>query len=288
MSKIILSSDTTCDIGPELQARYGLELFPFRVVLGERDYRDGVDLTAGDIIRAYKEKKILPKTAASSPEEYKEYFRQWTDQGCQVIHFTIGSGISGTFQNVSLAAGELEGVYPIDSQNLSTGIALLIIQAAERIAAGMPAALIQVEVNSLRGNVHSSFVIDTLEYLHKGGRCSALAKFGANLLGLKPCIEVDNLSGKMSVGKKYRGSLDKVLPLYTRDKLARFPGADKSRVFITHSPIAPELVEIVRQILVQEGFQEIFETDAGCTITSHCGPGTLGVLFMADEGHRAN
>lgn len=278
---IILSADSTCDLGDVLRARYNVEYYPFHVILDDKVYSDGVDLMPDDIYKVYREKKILPKTAAINTAEYIEYFRQWTDKGYEVIHITLGSGLSVTYNNCRMAAEELPGVYVIDSRNLSTGSGLIVIEAAERIAAGMPAAQIAQEVQDLTSKSHASFIIDTLEFLYKGGRCSALAMLGANMLQLKPCIEVDNSSGAMGVGKKYRGSLDKALAQYVQDKLEGRSDIRTDRIFITHSGISDERIALVKGLVEKYGdFKEIFVTRAGCTISSHCGPNTLGVLFM--------
>lgn len=278
---VVLCTDSTCDLGEELCRQYDIHYYPFHVILEGRQYGDGVDLQPDDIYTAYQERKVLPKTAAINTAEYIEFFRQFTDQGCEVIHVTIGSGLSAAYQNCQLAAAQMEGVYAIDSRNLSTGSGLVVLEAAKRIAAGLPAARIAEEVQALTGRCHASFVIDTLEFLYKGGRCSALAMLGANMLQLKPCIEVDNQSGAMGVGKKYRGSLDKALAQYVRDKLEGRTDIDPETVFITHSGISAERIEAVRSLVQQYGrFDNIYVTRAGCTISSHCGPNTLGVLFM--------
>ena len=280
-SRIILSADSTCDLGDELKARYDVQYYPFHVILDGQTYGDGVDLMPDDIYKVYREKKILPKTAAINTAEYVEYFKQWTDQGYEVIHLTLGSALSATSNNCRLAAQELPGVYAIDSCNLSTGSGLLVLEAADRIAAGMPAAQIAEEVRALTSHVQASFVIDTLEFLYKGGRCSALAMLGANMLQLKPCIEVNNADGSMGVGKKYRGSLDKALAQYVKDRLDGRTDIRNERIFITHSGISQERIDLVKKLVQQYGdFKEIFVTRAGCTISSHCGPNTLGVLFM--------
>ncbi len=281
MNKIILSADITCDLGALLKERYNVNFYPLHIILDEKQYQDGVDITADDIYDAYWEKHILPKTSAPNVAEYFKYFKRWTDEGYEVIHINIGSGISSSYQNCCLAANELKNIYPIDSHNLSTGTGLLVLEAAERIAAGIGAAQIQQELNNLRPHCHASFIVDTLTFLHAGGRCSALTALGANLLNIKPCIEVDNSSGNMSVGKKYRGSLDKVLKHYTTDKLANRNDLKLDRVFITHSGISEERIELVRRTIEElADFKEILITRAGCTISSHCGPNTLGVLFM--------
>lgn len=279
--KVILCADSTCDLSPELKERYGVHTYPFHVNIGENTYSDGVDLTPDDIYRIYKEQNVLPKTAAINAMEYTDFCKQFLDEGYEVVYINLGSGLSTSHNSCRMAAAELEGLYVVDSCNLSTGMGLLVIEAAERIAAGMPAAQVAAEVQELASKVSASFVLDTLEFLHKGGRCSALAMMGANLLQLKPCIEVDNTSGKMGVGKKYRGSLDKALQQYVYDQLKDRTDIRTDRVFITHSGISEERIEAVRKTVEEcQTFDEILITRAGCTISSHCGPNTLGVLFM--------
>lgn len=279
--KIILCADSTCDLGTDLCGRYDVHCYPFHVILDGKMYGDGYDLMPDQIYKVYQEKKILPKTAAINAAEYAAFFRQWTDQGYELIYITIGHGISTTYNNCRLASQEVPGTYVIDSCNLSSGTGLLVIEAAERIAAGMPAAQVAEEVQALTGKVHASFVIDTLEFLYKGGRCSALQMLGANVLQLKPCIEVNNADGTMTVGKKYRGSLDKSLAQYVKDRLSDCSDVKDDRIFITHSGISDERIALVRNALIKMNlFKEILVTHAGCTICSHCGPNTLGVLYM--------
>lgn len=209
-NKIILSADSTCDLSPELKERYQVQYFPYHILLDGQQYMDGVDIQPEDLYRTYREKKLLPKTAAISTMEFYEYFKQWVDEGHEVIHINLGSALSAAHQNCRLAAEELGHVYVIDSCNLSTGMGLLVIEAGRRIARGMSAKEIYQEVSALTAHSHASFILDTLEFMHAGGRCSAVTALGANLLRLKPCIEVGNLrGGAMSVGKKYRGSLEK-------------------------------------------------------------------------------
>ena len=280
-NRVILSADSTCDLGDALKERYGVHYYPFHIILGERQYQDGVDITPDELYEAYRKEKILPKTAAIGAGEYAEYFRQWTEKGYDVVHLNLGSALSAAYQNCCIAARELGHVYPINSCNLSTGIGLLVIEAAERIAAGLSAEQVQAEVSALTGKCHASFVLNTLEFLHAGGRCSALAAMGANLLRLKPCIEVDNTCGRMGVGKKYRGTLDKALEQYISDKLSGRNDLKLDRVFITHSGTSNERIDAVcKQVRALAPFKEVLVTRAGCTISSHCGPDTLGVLFL--------
>jgi DegV family protein with EDD domain len=280
--KIILSADSTCDLGNDLKERYRVEYFPYHIILNDKQYLDNVDITPPDIYQTWYREKVLPKTAAIGAQEYYQYFKPWVDQGCQVIHLNLGSALSSSYQNCCIAAKELGNVYPIDSCSLSTGTGLLVIEAANRISAGMPAEQIQKEIISLIPNVHASFILDTLEFMHAGGRCSSIVALGANLLQLKPCIEVDNQhEGAMDVGKKYRGRLADVLRRYTADTIAKYDNIKLDHVFITHSGISPDYSNLVKRELESlTNFREIHITTASCTISSHCGPNTLGVLFM--------
>ena len=282
--KVILSADSTCDLGEELKARYDVQYYPFHIILDGKDYQDNVDIHIEDIFRAYYDRKALPRTAAINVEEYVEYFRPWVDQGFDVLHFCLGGALSSAQRNCVLAARELGGhVFPIDSCNLSTGISLQIIEAGERIRAGMPAAEIAQAMKEIIPHCHASFILDTLEFMRAGGRCSTIVAVGANLLALKPCIEVDNSDGSMHVGKKYRGNLKKVLPKYVRDKLTQYDRIKRDHLFITYSSIDPSYVELVRQaVLDVMDFKEIHVTTASCTIASHCGPNTLGILFETE------
>jgi DegV family protein with EDD domain len=279
MKKIILSADSSCDLSKELIEKYEVNLFPAHINLKDKGYRDGVDITPDMIYETFYNEGVLPKTSAANPYEYIEYFKKWADEGYEVIHFNLGSALSSLYQNAHLAALELGNVYAIDSANLSTGSGMLVIEAAERIKKGMPIEQIIEEINNLKGKIQTSFIIDTLTFLKEGGRCSALAAFSANLLNIKPCILVDNTDGKMTVGKKYRGNLKKVLIQYTKEVLSR-DDIDLRRIFITHSGTSDEIINTVKET-VQEmhNFEEILVTRAGCTISSHCGPNTLGLIF---------
>lgn len=279
--KIILSADSTCDLNRELQERYQVHYYPFHIILEGKDYQDNVDIYPEQIYQAWRERRQLPKTAAINVSEYLEYFRKWVEDGYEVIHLNLGSALSSAHQNCVLAARELGHVYAVDSGNLSTGIGLLVLKAADMISQGMEAGKIAEELNAMRGKVHSSFILDTLEFMRAGGRCSAVAAFGANLLSLKPCIEVDNRDGSMGVGKKYRGKLEKVLENYVRDRLAMYPDIDSGRLFITHSGIDESYIRLVEKTVKEvHDFEQICVTRASCTISCHCGPGTLGILFM--------
>lgn len=289
MSKIILSADSTCDLGEELKTRYNVHYYPFHIILDEKDYQDNVDITVDEIFAAYYDRKALPRTAAINMGEYVDYFQGWVNEGYDVIHLNLGGAISSAHKNCMLAAQELAEsgapgrVYPIDSFSLSTGIALQVIDAGDMIAAGLPAGEIAEKLKANRPNIHASFILDTLDFMRAGGRCSTVAAVGANLLSLKPCIEVDNSDGSMHVGKKYRGNLQKVLANYVRDKLGQYPNIKRDHIFITYSSIAPEMEQAVREAIRSTmEFREIHSTKASCTIASHCGPNTLGILFETE------
>ena len=274
-----ISADSTCDLSPELLKRYDVAIQPLYIVRDDASLRDGVDIRPTDIFAHVEKTGKLLKTAAVSVEDYIELFRRRTADGSEVVHITISAEMSACYQNACLAAREVPGVYPVDSRNLSTGMGLVVIEAAKRAQAGEGGAAIQKAMEAFVPRVEASFVIDRLDYLYKGGRCSALAALGANLLHLKPCIEVRN--GKMGVGRKYRGAYEKVLRQYAYDRLHGREDIDRERAFITWSTCPQPALDAVRAVCREEGrFEELLETQAGCTICNHCGPNTLGVLFV--------
>ena len=278
-NNIIISSDSTSDLSLALRERYNIKTIPLGVTLGDKTYFDGVDITPDEIYEYHKKTGELPKTTAANVGDCMDYFKPFADEGKTVIHFSLSSEMSSTYNNTLLAASEFENIFVIDSRNLSTGSGLLVIAAAEMAASGMEAEKIVEKINELIPCVDASFVIDSLEYLHKGGRCSALAMLGANLLKLKPCIEVKN--GKMDVGKKYRGKYGEVLKQYVAERIGDASDIDLDRVFVTHAGCDSEIVDaVVEQVKNAAPFKEVFLTRAGCTISSHCGADTLGVLFV--------
>ena len=280
--RIILSADATCDICPELQEKYDVQLFYYHINIGDESYVDGIEITPEELYKAWRERGILPKTAAVTPEDYREYFEKWVDDGYDIVHINLGSALSGSHQNCNIMAQDLGHVYPVDSASLSTAVALLVVKAGEMIEAGMSAQDIQKELIVMREKTHASFILDTLEFMRAGGRCNAVTAFGANLLKLKPEIVVDNKAGAaMSVGKKYRGAIEKVLPEYVKDQLNGRSGIDYERIFITHSGSPSSDIELVKQEITKYAdFKETYVTVASGTISAHCGPRTLGILFM--------
>ena len=275
----VITSDSTTDLSRELRERYNVSVMPLKITLGDKIYTDGGDIPPDDIYAHHDKTGELPKTSATNVGDCLEFFKPFTDAGKTVIHFTISSEMSSTYNNACLAAEELGNVYVIDTKNLSTGGGLLVVAAAEMLNSGLSAKETVEKTRALAPCVDASFVIDSLEYLYKGGRCSALAMFGANLLKLKPCIQVKD--GKMDVAKKYRGKFSEVLKQYVKDKISDYSDIELDRVFITHAGCDPELVnEIVELVRKEVPFKEVFMTRAGCTVSSHCGANTLGVLFI--------
>lgn len=281
MNQIILSADSTCDLDHALKEKYKVNIQALNINLGENQYKDGIDIKPDDIYRLYEEKGQLPKTAAPNIDEYIKHFKKLANDGNKVIHISLGSALSSSYQNACLAADEVDGVYIVDSCNLSTGMGLLVLETAEVINEGWEIEKILTYINNLKSKVSASFIIDKLTYLREGGRCSPLVEFGANVLNIKPCIKVNNLDGSMDVGKKYRGRLNKVLKEYSKDIFSEVNNIKLNRIFITHSGVCQENIDLVKNIIEENyNFKEILITRAGCTISSHCGPNTLGILFV--------
>lgn len=284
-NKVILFADSSIDLTKELRDRYSIHTVPIHVILEDKTYEDGVDITTEEIFEHYYKTKELPKTAAINVNDIVTALRPYVEDDYEIVYISLGSALSSSYRNSCLAAEELGGkVYPVDSSSLSTGAGLLAIEAAERIAQGMPAKQVAEEVSALNQKNHASFVLDTLEFLRAGGRCSALAAFGANLLGLKPSIKVFNeQQGAMGVGKKYRGKYEKVVMEYVDDTLAQYDNIKTDRAFVTYSSMDNDIEKKVFDYVVSKGiFKEVFLTRASGTISSHCGPNTLGVLFMTE------
>lgn len=277
--RVMICSDSTTDLSAELIAKYDIKILSLTVNLGGKVYTDGVDIDPDGIYRHYEEHGELPKTAAPNIAAFCAFFEEHTKNGEALVFFTISSAMSSTYNNARLAAANYPNVYVVDTKNLSTGGGLLVVAAAEMARAGMSAADIAKESAALTDAVDASFVIDDLEFLHKGGRCSAIAALAAGVLQLKPCITVRG--GKMGVAKKYRGRFARVLQQYIADRIGDGTGIDLSRVFVTHAGCDEELVAAcLAQVRSAAPWGEVHLTRAGCTISAHCGKNTLGVLFM--------
>ena len=275
--KIHFSADSTCDVSPEFLARYPVEILPLAVELEGKFYRDGVDLTPDTIISRVNAGAALPKTSAINVEEYREAFTRALETSDAVIHFNISSDFSSCHQNACIAAEGLN-VWCIDSRNLSTGITMLLAEGFDRAEAGMEPEQIARELRARVDKVDVSFIVDRLDYLYKGGRCSALAMLGANMLHIRPCIEVRD--GKMGVCRKYRGSYERCLRQYIADRMRTKDDVKPRRIFLTHTGVAAQAVQAVREMVLQEvPFAEVYEVRAGCSITSHCGENTFGIIM---------
>lgn len=285
MSRIGVASDSTCDLSKEILDRYDISILPLHIILDDKEYLDGVDIKPEDIYEWSEKVKKTPKTSAFSPAEAEDFLKVQMEQFDELIFFDISDTMS-TSRNVMQAAAEelgyKERVFVIDSMNLSTGIGLLVVEAAILAKEAENAKKVVDEILKLRPRVRASFVVDTLVYLYRGGRCSGTAALLGSAIKLHPSIHV--IDGAMQVGKKYRGNMDRVVRSYVDDTIENMRCAIKDRVFITHSGSDPAIVDAVREQLNELGyFREIIETRAGGVISSHCGPGTLGVLFIAGD-----
>jgi len=281
--KIKITADSTCDLTPELCKEYGIDIIPLHIVYDNDSYDDGVNIFPSDIINRYTESKQLPKTSAVTSWEYARTFKKYIDQGYEIIHINLGSSISSTYQNCVMAAQDLGHVYPIDSQSLGFGSGILACIAYDMIRdTTLSAREIAEELKATIPRISASFVIDNLEFLRAGGRCSTLAMLGANILNIKPCIEVSSSGGaSMTVGRKYRGKFDKVIAEYTREKLSQFSSFDTKRIGIEYTDVPKETIDTVYQIIKNTNiFEKIYIMRASCTITSHCGAGTVGLFFI--------
>ncbi len=276
-------ADSTCDLSKDLVEKYGIIIQPLYIHLGEEEYQDGVTITPDEIYRWSEETKETPKTAAVSMADMLDLYEKYSADGDEIICFSISDDMSTTGNVMRMAAEEMDAqdrIFVVNSANLSTGIGLLVLEAATMAQNGMCAKDIVAKIEELKPLVRASFVVDTLTYLHRGGRCSGVAALAGGMLKLHPRIGVED--GKMGPGKKYRGKMSSVILEYVKDMEEDLKTANTDRVFITHSGCDQEIIDEVRSYLEQlNRFDEILVTRAGGVISSHCGPGTLGVLFIA-------
>ncbi len=277
-----ICSDSTCDLSADLVEKYGITIIPLHIMLGDKEYRDRVEISQDEIFEWSDKNKTTPKTSAVSVTDAMAVMKELLEAHEEIILFTIASGMSTTYNVFNMVAEDLDAtdrVHVIDSMNLSTGIGLMVIEAACMAQEGLSANEIVANIERIRPKVRSSFVIDTLTYLARGGRCSSVVALTGGVLKIHPKIVVKD--GKMEVSKKYRGQIRNVVMDYVKDMHYMLLEANPTRVFITHTSKDRELIEEVRSYLEGLGhFEEILETSAGAVISSHCGPGTLGVLFI--------
>lgn len=277
---IRITSDSTCDLSPDYLRAHRVEILPLYTMKGGETFRDGVNIHPQDIFDHVAAGGDLCSTAANNVSDYQELFARLLPECDAMIHIDISADFSSCYQNACVAASELPNVYVVDSRNLSSGHGHIVCEAVNMAEEGkLSPQEIVARLNELTSRVEASFLIDRLDYMVKGGRCSMVAALGANLLHLKPCIEV--IDGKMKVVKKYRGSYEKCILNYVKDRLQNRDGLVYDRIFITHTPVEDGLVDKVRAAIQEcAPFPHIIETQAGCTISCHCGPGTLGILFI--------
>ncbi len=277
--KIKIISESTCDLSADLIAKYDIGIIPLTVVKDGKPYSDGISITPDEIFAHVAAGGALCSTAAMNISEYSEWFAKYASDYDGVLHINLGSGFSSCYQNACIAAEDFDNVKVVDSQNLSTGQGLVVLKACELALKCDNLEELQQQVQEFTSRVEASFLLDQLAYMVKGGRCSSAAALGANLLNLKPCIEVRN--GKMTVVKKYRGNYAKCLASYVKERLADRDDLDHTTLFITHTPISEACENAVKDALeTYADFENIYWTDAGCTVSCHCGPGTLGILFV--------
>lgn len=279
--KVIISSDSTLDLSASLLERFEIQVIPLSILLGNESFPDSHEYTPEVMYERFRLDGTLPKTSAPSLQQFSDFFGGFVEKGYEVVHLDISSELSSTCNNARIAAAEFDGVYVVDSRMLSTGVGLLAIEGAECRDRGMSAAAIAEHLQELTAKVDTSFVLDTLEFMWKGGRCSGVAALGANLLKLKPALEMSG--GKLEVYKKYRGSIQSVYRSYIKERISG-KSIRPGHVFITHSGEVPDEDIEALSALVSEltDAREIHITTAGCTVSSHCGPKCLGVLFIKE------
>lgn len=282
MKDVIITADSTCDLPSQFIEQNNIIILPLSVLLGDKSYYDGIDVFPKDIYAYVEKTGILPKTSAVTPAQYYEVFEKAHEEGKAVVHIGLSSAISSSYQNACIAAGEFDDIYCIDSKSLCTAMGLLVLKACDFRAKGFDAKKIAHRVNALVPKVSTTFVLDNLEYLHKGGRCSAVTKFSANILGIKPSIAVDPATGTLDVAKKYRGKMDVVYKQYINDCLRDINKIDTSRIVIANSGgISPDIISFAKGVIEGKAkFGEIILADAKCTISSHCGPRTLAIFYI--------
>lgn len=277
--RVKIISDSTCDLSQDLIQKYNIGIVPLIVIKDSQEFLDGITITPADIFAHVASGGSLCSTAARGVAVYQEEFAKYAKEYDGVIHINIGAGFSSCYQNACIAAEDFDNVRVIDSQNLSTGHGLVVLKACDLAETAKDLDELKSQLDEFASRVEASFVLDRLDYMVKGGRCSGAAALGANLLSLKPCIEVKD--GKMVVVKKYRGHIEKCMAAYVKDRLAGRENLEEERIFITHTDVSKESLEAVYSGVRQYGnFQNIYETVAGCTISCHCGPSTMGILFV--------
>ena len=279
MSKVKITADTVCDLSEELKKRYDITTIPLYVTRDGVTLKDGIEITQKEVFEYYRTTGKLCSTAAINVEDFSRFFQEQLKTCDELIVITISSEFSSCYQNACIAAEDFSGVYIVDSRNLSTGEGLVAVAAAKLAQQGLSASEICTKLHhEIIPKVDASFYVANVEYLHKGGRCSSIAALGANLLKLKPCIDV--IEGKMKVTKKYRGAMDKCMCEYVKDRLTQVEAVDDELIFVTHTCSTDFAISAAEEIKKHRRFNEIAITEAGCTVACHCGEDTLGILFI--------
>ncbi len=280
--KIKITADSTCDLSPDLIQKFDIGIVPLIVVKESEEYLDGITITPADIFSHVAAGGGLCSTAARGTAVFQNEFAKYAGAYDGVVHINISSEFSSSYQNACIAAEDFDNVRVVDSRNLSTGQGLVVLKACELAQTAENLDELKAELDDFASRVEASFVLDRLDYMVKGGRCSSVAALGANLLGLKPCIEVKG--GKMSIVKKYRGHIEKCLAAYVKDRLENRNDLDDGTIFVTHTQVPQECIDTAISGINHYGhFENIYETTAGCTVSCHCGPGTLGILFVRSK-----
>ena len=276
--KIKITADSSIDLPKEILEKENISVVPFNILLNDKEY----NLTSEEIISEYNQSKSLPKTSSISEYGYSEFFKPFVEEGFKVIHFSISSNVSSTFNNAVRASKEFNGsVCIIDTKSLSGGVGIACLYAADLIKNEIDFDEIIKRVNEKVENLQTSFVIENLAFLHKGGRCSSLQLLGANLLKIRPCIEM--IDGTMQLTRKYRGIYSKVCENYVleTERLSKKP--DLNYCVVAHTPIDENILKSTKDKLTEFGFKNVIIAKAGATVTSHCGANTIGIMFFNGE-----
>lgn len=275
--KIVLSAESTIDLTKELLNEYNIHTVPFTVLLGDKMFLDG-EMKNEEIFDFVSKNKVLPKTSAVNEFQYKEHFNKLLNEYDEVIHFCLSSGVSCAYNNALSATKNMPNVHIIDTKSLSSGIALLAFKASQMIDENKSAKEIVEEINILKEKLQVSLIINKLDYLKKGGRCSSLLAFGANLLQIHPQIIVKN--GSLTPAKKFRGNYDHCIKMYCEDIIKQYNNIDDSLAFVAYTTASENAIKIAKDSLINAGFKKVLEATTGATISSHCGPNALGILYL--------
>ncbi len=272
-------SDSTCDLSPVLIAKHNISLVPLTVIKDGESFLDGVTITPADIFAHVASGGSLCSTAAISVGDYEDHFAKYAKDYDGIIHINIGAAFSCSHQNARLAAEAFDNVRVVDSANLSTGQGLVVLYACKMAKECNTLDELYEKIAAYTEKIEASFLLDRLDYMVKGGRCSAATALGANLLALKPCLEVKD--GKLSVVKKYRGNYAKCLAMYIKERITNREDIHRETLFVTRTPLTDECEKSVKETVdACSDFENVYWTEAGCTVSCHCGPGTMGVLFV--------